>query len=477
MLKSTYPFQSQTLPSPPLQTMTPDQQKYCSAIMRNLKKHRDAAPFLNPVDYVKLNVPDYPTIIKQPMHLLLVDQKLNQSEYTAVEDFISDVRLIFNNCFKYNGPEAMISVLCQNVESAFEKSLRQMPPSHPSSPKIALSPSVSPPPQEHFTKPISEDLNRPKREIHVPSKDYPQTLTHNKRTLSADLKFCSQILREMKRAKYRAISYPFLQPVDPVALNIPDYPTIVKRPMDLSTMERKLTQQEYRTADEFESDMSLMFSNCYLYNPPSLPIYSMAKQFEKVFRDKWEHKPVVEKKKTKAAKTSDVEEDDDRIAELERHIASISEQIASIKSSKKQPRRVKRKRPEPKKEEFTFEQKKELSEMINELTGDKLDTVVSIIQNSMPNLQGDGQQEIELDIDSLDIQTLHRLSEFVNPKAKKKAKRLRTNYSTKRQDQRIKTLQDQLDKFNAYPQEGSSSSSEEDSDEDRSSGSSSSDSD
>lgn len=97
--------------------------------MRNLKKHRDAAPFLHPVDYVKLNVPDYPKVIKYPMDLTTVDRKLNSGEYDNVEDFISDIRLVFMNCYKFNGPEAMISMLCQNVETAFEKSLRQMPPS------------------------------------------------------------------------------------------------------------------------------------------------------------------------------------------------------------------------------------------------------------------------------------------------------------------------------------------------------------
>lgn len=97
--------------------------------MRNLKKHRDAAPFLHPVDYIKLNVPDYPKVIKYPMDLTTVDKKLNSGGYDSVEEFINDIRLVFNNCYKFNGPEAMISMLCQNVESAFEKSLRQMPPS------------------------------------------------------------------------------------------------------------------------------------------------------------------------------------------------------------------------------------------------------------------------------------------------------------------------------------------------------------
>lgn len=119
-------------PSTPIgkTNMTRDQVKYCGAIMRNLKKHRDAAPFLHPVDYVKLNVPDYPKVIKYPMDLTTVDQKLNAGEYDNVEDFINDIRLVFMNCYKFNGPEAMISMLCQNVENAFEKSLRQMPPSN-----------------------------------------------------------------------------------------------------------------------------------------------------------------------------------------------------------------------------------------------------------------------------------------------------------------------------------------------------------
>jgi hypothetical protein len=97
--------------------------------MRNLKKHRDATPFIHPVDYIKLKVPDYPQIIKHPIDLTTIDGKLQHGEYSDVDQFVADIRLLFNNCYKFNGPEAMVSMLCQNVESAFEKSLRQMPPS------------------------------------------------------------------------------------------------------------------------------------------------------------------------------------------------------------------------------------------------------------------------------------------------------------------------------------------------------------
>lgn len=79
--------------------------------------------------------------------------------------------------------------------------------------------------------------------------------------------------------------------MDAVALNIPDYHTIISHPMDISTIEKNLNQGEYAHPEEFESDIRLMFNNCYRYNPPALPIYKMAKELEKVFDEKWKHLP------------------------------------------------------------------------------------------------------------------------------------------------------------------------------------------
>ena len=63
-------------------------------------------------------------------------------------------------------------------------------------------------------------------------------------------------------------SGPFLQPVDPVALNIPDYPDVVKEPMALSTIQRRIETQMITTKEEFAVLMRLVFSNACLYNKP-----------------------------------------------------------------------------------------------------------------------------------------------------------------------------------------------------------------
>lgn len=119
----------------------------------------------------------------------------------------------------------------------------------------------------------------------------PSSLVVKRRKADVQLKFCNQAIRELKKNKYRDLNYPFLQPVDAVALNIPDYHTIITHPMDISTIERNLNNGEYDSPESFESDVRLMFNNCYRYNPPALPVHKMAKELERIFDEKWKHLP------------------------------------------------------------------------------------------------------------------------------------------------------------------------------------------
>ena len=66
--------------------------------------------------------------------------------------------------------------------------------------------------------------------------------------------------------KKKREAYIFLSPVDPVALNIPQYFTVITHPMDVSTIEKKLNSHVYTFADEAIADFDLMFTNCLTFN-------------------------------------------------------------------------------------------------------------------------------------------------------------------------------------------------------------------
>jgi len=73
---------------------------------------------------------------------------------------------------------------------------------------------------------------------------------------------------------------------------------------------------------------------------------------------------------------------------------------------------------------MTFQEKKKLSTMINNLPSEHLGEVVKIIHERMPNLCGDGE-EIEIDIDLLNTETLRSLERFVKQVYNKGKKRKR----------------------------------------------------
>lgn len=48
----------------------------------------------------------------------------------------------------------------------------------------------------------------------------------------------------------------------------------------LLLLQRKVDGREYRDAQQFASDVRLMFSNCYKYNPPDHDVVSMARKLQ-----------------------------------------------------------------------------------------------------------------------------------------------------------------------------------------------------
>ncbi|TMW66347.1 hypothetical protein Poli38472_004112 [Pythium oligandrum] len=69
----------------------------------------------------------------------------------------------------------------------------------------------------------------------------------------------------------------FSSPVDPVALSIPNYFKIVRRPMDLGTIKKKLDAGIYKHMDQFAEDVRLTFNNAKTYNSEDQDVYNLAK--------------------------------------------------------------------------------------------------------------------------------------------------------------------------------------------------------
>ncbi|GAB7349195.1 hypothetical protein MBLNU459_g8125t1 [Dothideomycetes sp. NU459] len=464
--------------------------------MKNTKKVKSAFWFLKPVDYVALNIPHYPTVIKTPMDLSTMERKLKDGQYSSIDSFVADFELIVSNCITFNGAQHAASFAAQSLRAYFMKQMEtvptgeaavqsQKPAKKAAAPPVAKTANVSarresrtaavpgaarsPVAAETFallpggTPMIRRDstaAGRPKRAVIPPApRDLPYATSKPKRKESQmGLKFCEHIVEEFRKPKYDRFAGAFRIPVDPVALNIPMYFSIIKHPMDLSTMTNKLKSGQYSTAAEFKADGDLMFSNCFKFNPPDNVVHQMGKEFQREFDIQWAKKDAWIKKNTpqsqRASSASDVgsdgddsDEDNDDDAETDNNEATIlalrqqleemQNMLGSIsgakraspggKSNKKKGKSSKPSKKgglpapsrttikaKPKKQRLvTYEEKQEISNATEKMDGDQVEKLTQIITENVSKYKDMPGDDVELEIDDLPNEVQHKLLKYV----------------------------------------------------------------
>ncbi|XP_039018433.1 transcription factor GTE7-like isoform X2 [Hibiscus syriacus] len=273
------------------------------------------------------------------------------------------------------------------------------------------------------------------------------------------MKSCSQILNKLMKNKH---GYVFNSPVDVVGMGLHDYYDIIKKPMDLGTVKSRMAKNFYGSPSEFAADVRLTFNNAMLYNPKGHEVYMLAEQllvkFEELFQplslkleEQYEpHERGYDEEELQASSWDHGEADrlkKDGEREVERILVdregsasfvARSDRIGGVSGfisnpnppPQKQlqaPHRVpspvrpppvkplkqpKPKAKDPNKREMSMEEKQKLGLGLQNLPQEKMDNVVQIIRKRNGHLTQDGD-EIELDIEAMDTETLWELDRFV----------------------------------------------------------------
>ena len=74
-----------------------------------------------------------------------------------------------------------------------------------------------------------------------------------------------------------------MQPVDPVELNLPDYFDVVKTPMDLGSIKKRMENNCYKSILDFAADVRLTFDNAVTYNGDGSDVCKVAREMKLTF--------------------------------------------------------------------------------------------------------------------------------------------------------------------------------------------------
>ncbi|XP_047336229.1 transcription factor GTE4-like [Impatiens glandulifera] len=237
------------------------------------------------------------------------------------------------------------------------------------------------------------------------------------------LKNCVTLLDRLMKHKH---GWVFNEPVDPKNLGLSDYFDIIKFPMDLSTVKTRLNTNWYKSPREFAEDVRLTFNNALTYNPKGQDVHLMAVQLSELFENKWavieadykrelmlaavdsESKsrtaPPLQSPLPEMTRTLERSESTTDLIDPKSNLKNLNMKPATKKSSKTKFMN---------KRDMTYEEKEKLSTNLQNLPSEKLDNVVQIIKRRAPSLCHN-DDEIEVDIDSVDAETLWELERFVN---------------------------------------------------------------
>ncbi|XP_045448768.1 transcription initiation factor TFIID subunit 1 [Melitaea cinxia] len=234
-------------------------------VLNHMRHLPDVQPFLFPVN-PKL-VADYYRIISRPMDLQTIRDNLRQKHYQSREEFLADVNQIVENSTLYNGPTSSLTVAAQRMmQRCFEKLAEK---------------------EEQFMK-LEKQIN--------------PLLDDN------DQVALSFIFENLLTTKLKVMpeAWPFLKPVN--KKQVKDYYNVIKKPIDMETIGKKIQAHKYHSREEFLRDIQLLVDNCRAYNGINSQFTRQAEAVLKVTQEA-------------------LEQFDEHVSQLEANIARVQQKM------------------------------------------------------------------------------------------------------------------------------------------------------
>ncbi|XP_069676900.1 homeotic protein female sterile isoform X3 [Periplaneta americana] len=387
-----------------------DSLKACNEILKELfsKKHSGYAwPFYKPVDAELLGLHDYHDIIKKPMDLGTVKQKMDSREYKTAGEFAADVRLIFTNCYKYNPPDHDVVAMARKLQDVFEMRYAKIP-DEPVSGTVGVekssTSSTSGSESSSSSDSESDDSEAERvRKLALLQEQLKAMQDQMRKLVEESTVKRGKKKKEEKEKKKKKKPEKHLSGVKEVRSSV------VNDNVGASIASVALGAGDVKLPTDLHHNVSTKQSGGTHHTTPAGP-------------------PAAP---TTAATTTGAKNTKNKTARGAAKGAGTNAQPKRPKANSRSAGSKKKNSVVPQAMQFdsedednakpmSYDEKRQLSLDINKLPGDKLGRVVHIIQSREPSLRDSNPDEIEIDFETLKPSTLRELESYVASCLRKK---------------------------------------------------------
>ncbi|KAM6981029.1 protein polybromo-1-like [Aplochiton taeniatus] len=227
----------------------------------------------------KVQYPDYYAIIKDPIDLKTISQKIQVGLYRSVSAMAKDIDLLAKNAKTYNEPGSQVFKDASTIKKVFAQKKTEMEHAEPLKSSIRIRNRKSAL-GDRFSA-ITMGLQYESDEdgilsgsVHYDEGESEAESLHSNMEMSNPIFQLFEAVRGGRNSQGLLISEPFLQL--PSRKDYPDYYQQISHPLCLYQIRNKMKNNEYESVEHLDADLTLMFENAKRYNVPHSSLYKRA---------------------------------------------------------------------------------------------------------------------------------------------------------------------------------------------------------
>ncbi|XP_076845381.1 protein polybromo-1 isoform X3 [Brachyhypopomus gauderio] len=229
----------------------------------------------------KIQYPDYYAIIKDPIDLKTIAQRIQIGYYKSVNHMAKDIDLLVRNAKTYNEPGSQVFKDANNIKKIFAQRKTELEHTEPvkSSIRIRNRRSAHGDRLSSITMALqygseSDEDGILAGSVHYPEGESEAESIHSNIDMANPIFQMYEVVRGGRNQQGQLIAEPFLQL--PSRKDYPDYYHQINQPVSLQQIRDKMKNNEYDSVEQIHGELNLMFENAKRYNVSNSHIYKRA---------------------------------------------------------------------------------------------------------------------------------------------------------------------------------------------------------